>query len=342
MAFVLGMGNALLDITATVDEAFLKKFNVEMGSARLSTPADCPALFDALTQHEDVKYTAGGATLNSIRVCQWLCGQEGFTAYMGCVAKDKFGTLLKDHLELSGVKGYWKYDDTEVTGTCAVCISDKERGMVANLAAANKYHISHFEANASVARRARIIYSAGYFLTVSPETAYMAAQITEETGALFATDLAAEFICEFFKDQQAKAISYSDIVFGNELEAAKYAKVHGVKDATVAGAAKYIAALPHSKKNGVRTVVFTQGSLKTVVARSDGLYMEVPVKKLDRDRIVDLNAAGDSFVGGFLAGLCKNKSVLECVEMGHQAARFVIQRSGCDLPGMYASQVDHN
>merc|ERR1719473_2089802 len=43
----------------------------------------------------NVKYIAGGATQNSIRVAQWMLQEAGKTAYMGCVGKDENGEKLK-------------------------------------------------------------------------------------------------------------------------------------------------------------------------------------------------------------------------------------------------------
>lgn len=36
----------------------------------------------------------GGATLNSIRVAQWMLGIPGSSAYFGAIGQDKFGEQL--------------------------------------------------------------------------------------------------------------------------------------------------------------------------------------------------------------------------------------------------------
>ena len=60
---------------------------------------------------------------------------------------------------------------------------------------------------------------------------------------------------------------------------------------------------PKVNKNRSRLVVFTQGPNSTIVCQ-DGKVKEYPVDKLSADQIVDTNAAGDAFVGGFLAQVC--------------------------------------
>merc|ERR1719320_781725 len=43
---------------------------------------------------EHVQYIAGGATLNSIRVAQWMLGKAGQTGYIGAIGNDVFGVVL--------------------------------------------------------------------------------------------------------------------------------------------------------------------------------------------------------------------------------------------------------
>merc|ERR1719357_1104801 len=43
----------------------------------------------------DVKYIAGGATLNTIRIAQWMLGDDGQTGYIGAIGNDAFGRLMK-------------------------------------------------------------------------------------------------------------------------------------------------------------------------------------------------------------------------------------------------------
>ena len=84
------------------------------------------------------------------------------------------------------------------------------------------------------------------------------------------------------------------------------------------------------KGSAGRTVVFTQGSKSTLVAK-DGKVTEYKVEALPKEKLVDTNGAGDAFVGGFLSQLVQDKSLEECVKAGHWAASQIIQVSGCTL-----------
>ncbi len=58
---------------------------------------------------------------------------------------------------------------------------------------------------------------------------------------------------------------------------------------------------------GNRTVIFTQGKHPALVIHN-GQIQYYPVTKylVPKERIVDTNGAGDAFVGGFLASVCRS------------------------------------
>merc|ERR1719163_47059 len=103
-------------------------------------------MYDELVASHKVEYIAGGATQNSIRVAQWMCGMPGCTAFFGCIGSDKFGEQLESSAKADGVNvQYFKQAAVE-TGTCGVLVpSSGDRALCANLAAANVYKKEHFD-----------------------------------------------------------------------------------------------------------------------------------------------------------------------------------------------------
>merc|ERR1719217_1224371 len=108
-AAILGMGNPLLDISAEVDQALLDKYELLPGNAILAEEKHQP-LFPELAAKPNVKYIAGGATQNSIRVAQWMLQEPGRTAYIGCVGSDDFAQKMKEACARDGVKTAYKVD----------------------------------------------------------------------------------------------------------------------------------------------------------------------------------------------------------------------------------------
>jgi len=326
---LLGMGNPLLDISAVVDQDFLNKYEIKSNDAILAGEKHLP-MYDELAAKSNVEYIAGGATQNSIRVAQWMLQSPGATSYMGCIGKDKFGEEMKKNAKNAGVNAHY-YEVDIPTGTCAVCVVGGDRSLVANLSAANNYKADHLKEpeNWALVEKAKYIYIAGFFLTVSPESIMLVAEHAAKNNKCFLMNLSAPFICEFYSKPQDEALKYADYIFGNETEARTYAKVHGWETENVEEIALKLAALP--KESGKRTVVITQGADPVVVAQ-DGKVTTYPVILLPKEKLIDTNGAGDAFVGGFLSQLVQEKSVEECVRAGCYAANVIIQRSGCTYP----------
>lgn len=95
-----------------------------------------------------------------------------------------------------------------------------------------------------------------------------------------------------------------------------------------------IARLP-KKSKGVRVVVCTQGPQKVLTASCDeGVekYESFEVEKLEKEKIVDLNGAGDAFVGGFLSAIALDKTLEQAVREGCQMSRVIIQQTGTTFP----------
>lgn len=303
-----------------------------MGNATLAAPEHLP-MYSEMVKEFPVKYTAGGATQNSIRVAQWMSKRAGTAVYAGSVGRDEFASVLEGAATADGVTVHYSHTEAAPTGTCAVLVHDKERSLVANLGAANEYKIDHLhtEEMQAVVRRARVFYSAGFFLTVCPQAMVEVGQHAAAEGKLYCTNLSAPFLCSVFKDAMLSVLPYADIVFGNESEAAAFAEANGFKGASSEETALRIAALPKASGTRPRLVIFTQGSSATVVAK-EGKVLRFPVPRIPAEEIVDLNGAGDSFVGGFLAKWAEGKTLEECVAAGHWAAGVIIRTSGIVLP----------
>jgi adenosine kinase len=329
---LLGMGNPLLDISAVVDDAFLTKYDVKLNNAILAEEKHLP-MYDELSSKGNVEYIAGGATQNSIRVAQWMLQIPGATSYMGCIGKDKFGEEMKKNAQAAGVTAHYYEDEAAPTGTCAVCVVGGERSLIANLSAANCYKSEHLKKpeNWALVEKAKYIYIAGFFLTVSPDSIQLVAEHAAANNKVFLMNLSAPFICEFFRDAQEKVLPYVDYIFGNETEARIFSKVRGWETENVEEIALKISQLPVASGKQKRIAVITQGADPVVVAQ-DGKVTTFPVILLPKEKLVDTNGAGDAFVGGFLSQLVQGKSIDDCVKAGCYAANVIIQRSGCTYP----------
>eukprot|EP00887_Chlorella_sp_A99_P006755 scaffold3.g6755.t1 len=291
-----GNGNPLLDITAVVPQSFLDKYGLILGNQILAEEKHLP-LYKELEESYPVEYIAGGATQNSIRVAQWMLQARvpGATSYFGCVGADEHAEQLRKTATKDGVNVRYFVDPTTPTGTCAAAIVGGERSLVAHLAAANNYKAAHLEEpkNWALVETARVVYSAGFFITVSPDSML----------------------------KMARHCTAADKI------ARTFAKTEGWETEDVEEIALRISRFP--KASGVRPR--TVGADPTIVALG-GKLQTFPVTRVPKERLVDTNGAGDAFVGGFLSQLVAGKDVAEAVRAGSYAATVIVQRSGCTLP----------
>merc|ERR1711998_429943 len=176
------------------------------------------------------------------------------------------------------------------------------------------------------------IYSAGFFITVSPPSIKLASEEAAKNKAIYCMNLSAPFICQVppFKAVLNETMPLVDFLFGNETEMRTWAEVEGWETEDLGFIATRLSLIP-TKKSRKRTVVITQGKDPTIVA-INGHVQTFAITPLDPAKIVDTNGAGDAYVGGFLAALSKGLSMEKCCQAGAYSAGVIVQQSGCTYP----------
>jgi adenosine kinase len=329
---LIGVCNPLLDISAEVPIELLQKYELLPNNAILADESKHLPLYAELVAEHTIQYIAGGSGQNTMRAAQWLLKDHpNSTIFIGSIGKDENGERLKGVATSEGVKVLYHEDQVTPTGICAVLITGRDRSMVARLAAANNYKKEHYDSQQvqEAIQKAKVFYGTGYFLTVSSETLVSLGQYAAKTNKPFLTSLSAPFIVDFFWDQLASVLPYADVVFGNETEYGTLGKkLNWGTD--LKEIAKKLAEYPKENKLRHRIVIVTQGPDPTIVVHNGELF---EYKTLKVDNIVDTNGAGDSFVGGFLAGFVQDKPLSECVEAGNYCASVTLQTSGTSFKG---------
>lgn len=329
---VLGLCNPLLDLSINVDQAFLDKFNLKANAAILADDAQMKEIKDSLDKSK-VEYIAGGSAQNTLRVLSWMVNHKNLATFMGCIGNDENARLMQQNANEVGLNTAYQVDSEASTGTCAVLITGNERSLVAHLAAANNFKATHLDdpKNWAYVENAQVYYISGFFFTVCPEAIQRVAKYSLENKRTLMLNLSAPFICQFFKDPLMAAFPYVDIMFSNDDEAKTFSKsILNQETEDVCEIAKSISKLP-KLGDRERTVIITQGHNPVIIAVGDKIQ-QIEVVKLDQNKIVDTNGAGDAFVGGFIAQYVKGESIEKCIDSGVWAATLIIQRSGCTFP----------
>ncbi|KPA83095.1 putative adenosine kinase [Leptomonas pyrrhocoris] len=327
--------NPLLDVSAPVDDHFLEKYQMQKSSASLLGEHQ-KTIFEDLEKLPHVTHVPGGSGLNTARVAQWIAQKphSEFTNYVGCAADDHYGNILKTAAEKDGVHMHLEYTTKAPTGSCAVCISGKERSLVANLSAANLLSSEHMHSAdvLDTLKKCKLFYLTGFTLTVDVDYVLQVAEAARAANGQFMMNLSAPFLLQFFSENFMQVVPYVDVIFGNEDEAKALAQLMKWEYTSTTDIARRAATeLPYNGSHD-RLVVLTHGSAPTVYWNRSGKHGQTDVKPIAQDAIVDLNGAGDAFVGGFLAAYAFGREVERCCDVGNYAAGVIIQHDGCTYP----------
>ncbi|KAG8987077.1 adenosine kinase [Tulasnella sp. 427] len=326
------MGNPLLDMQVR-SEDLLKKYNLKSNDAILASSEHAP-IYDEIVKNHNPTYVAGGAAQNAARAAAYVL-PDNSVVYAGCVGNDELADTLRAANKREGVASAYQVTTEENTGACAVILTGHDRSLVTTLRAAEKFNKSHLSSPEilPLVDGAKFYYVGGFFLTHGIESALEVAQKAANSGKVFALNLSAPFIPQFFKVQLEQVLPYVDILFGNESEAESWATANGLSNPTdLPSVALALAKLSKSNASRPRIVVLTSGAEATVVATSDSEQTKTyPVNKLSDEQIVDTNGAGDAFAGGFMGAYVLGKSVDECVEVGHKLGAMCVGQIGPQL-----------
>ena len=334
---IFAIGNPLLDISAECEESVLTEYGLQNGLACLAEEKH-KGLFEMLWTKENWERIPGGAAMNTIRTANFMLkGQyENSCLYFGSIWEDERGEILKKSLEDDKIMHDFSIATDTYTGACAVVINNKERALCADLAACLKYNMEHLESNMDRLADFKILYTTGFFITSNLEALKKVAQYATDNDKTFAFNISAVFLLDLYKADYEEILQHADIVFGNEDEIDKFGAAFGLESKERASIAEYIAKYP-KKSSGPRTVIAHQGTLPWITSIYDHAKDEVQTKEnefdiLPQTEVVDLNSAGDSFAGGYLAAIAMGHSHETALKAAFYGARYIIQASGCSFP----------
>lgn len=308
---VLGIGNAIFDILAHVDDDFVVREELVKGSMRLVDGDEIARLYGDLGQVVRISGGSGGNTIAGI------ASLGGKAAYVGKVADDEFGEAYRHDMRGVGVA----FDTTPLTGgaptaSCLVLVTpDGERTMSTFLGACQA--LGPDDVDPALVAEAEITFLEGYLWDppLAKEAFRKAAEIAHQNDRKVALTLSDTFCVDRYRAEFLDLIKSGtvDIVFANEHELRSLYETADFD--TAVAALRQDAAL-------AAVTMGEEGSL--TVTREETHH----VKAWPVERVVDLTGAGDLYAGGFLFGYARGMSLPDCAAIGGIAAGEVIQHLG--------------
>ncbi|ACT60784.1 adenosine kinase [Hirschia baltica] len=308
---VIALGNAIMDVIASVDDAFLESNDIPKARMSLIDQERTDFLYNALP---DTKVeTSGGSAGNSI-ACLLSLGAKA--AFMGKVADDEIGTAYVSDMERIGATFSGKPLTSGIsTARCMIAVTpDGERSMNTFLGASTEFEAD--DVDEDLIRDSKWLYLEGYlFDKPAAKTAFVrAAEVAKAANRKVAVTMSDVFCVERHREAFRHLVkNYVDLVFANEEELLALYETDDF-DAAV-----------DMLKTETQFAAITRSEKGSVVIDSN-TRLNVPTKPLDK--VVDATGAGDAYAGGFFFGLSQGLNLETCARLGHLSASEVISHYG--------------
>lgn len=321
---VFGVGNALLDILAFVEDDFLSTHELPRGGMTLMDAHKQGILLQEL-ENSALKLRCGGSAANTMIAI----AQSGGTGYFaGKVGTDTNGEFYHQDMIAAGVEFGVEAAtvDRGPTGTCLVLTTpDAERTMCTNLGVA--IALSKTDIDFEQLKSCQYVYIEGY-LWDSPDAKEACLEILEYAKAN-GVKVALTFSDLFLVDRhgaELKRLSaeYADVIFCN---ADEVRRLCGETD--LEACARQMAELAPR--------VFVTNSGEGCVLVENKTITPVPGFPV---KPIDTVGAGDAFAGGVLYGLTNGLSTEKAARWGNYLGSQVVQVRGPRLSESYRDRLE--
>lgn len=309
---VFGVGNAIVDILAQVDDAFITDCGLDKGGMTLMETDRQAEILTKLEQ-QNLKLASGGSAANTMVA---IAQSGGTGTYSGKVTSDTHGVFYKKDMGEAGIEFYvdMAKEASLPTGTSVILTTpDAERTMCTHLGISAT--LTKSELDLDRLSQSKSCYVEGYLWTGDDtraaciETFEQAKKLSIKTAFTF-SDM---FLVDLFKDDFRNLVNdYVDVVFCNADEAKKFFESDDVNECA-------------KQLNGLCELGFlTDGGNGCFVTDNTGVHhiAGFPVKA------IDTVGAGDAFAGGALYGLTNGLSNNDSAKWGNYFASRVVEVIG--------------
>jgi sugar/nucleoside kinase (ribokinase family) len=322
---VLGIGNAIVDVLAHCEDAFLESEGLVKGSMNLIEVAQSDGLYERMGPGVEV---SGGAAANSMA---GIASFGGRAAYIGKIRDDQLGAVFAHDIRAAGV-----HFDTPVapdgppTARSLILVTpDAHRTMSTYLGAA--VELGPEDVDTDLVARCSVTYLEGYLWDKprAKDAFRVAMAAARAAGRRVSLTLSDSFCVERHRDEfNALVDDQVDILFANREEILSLTQTRDLREAVAA---------VRGRSELVVVTLSERGSM--VVTAGD----TVEVRAAPVERLVDTTGAGDLYAAGFLHGFTTARPLAECAALGSLAAAEVISHLGArpqtDLAALAAAAV---
>jgi sugar/nucleoside kinase (ribokinase family) len=307
---VLGIGNAIVDVLARVDDRFLADIGAEKRSMTLIDEHQAIEVYEMMGPAVEM---SGGSVANTIA---GLASLGARAAFIGRVANDQLGRIFTHDLQSLGVDVRLPpFDGGASTARSHILITpDGQRTMQTYLGACAELGVD--EVNERTIGDPAVVLLEGYAWDIAegPELAREAMKVAEHKGSVVAISLSDALCVERHRDAFLDATArHAGIVFANETEIVSLFETKSFDEAV-------------DRASGFDALfVLTRTEKGCVVADGSDIIVQeaYPV-----DVVTDATGAGDAHTAAFLYQRAAGESLQECAVFASRCATAVISQVG--------------
>ena len=310
---ILGIGNAIIDVLAKVEDAFLIKNNLIKGSMKLIEQSE----FEDLKKNIKIeKVVAGGSVANSMAGIAHLNGKPSF---IGKINSDKFGDMYKKSLKDININfPYVERNETLSTAASIILITpDSERTMCTYLGISS--HLSADDISENNILDHELIFLEGYLWDkgISEKMFKHSIHVAKKNKVKIAMSLSDIFCVTRHKQDFYNLLKNDlDILIGNENEINELTGKNNLLDSI------------NQLKEFNKLIVITRSDKGSLAIQNNEVTNCESVRV---EKVLDLTGAGDLFAAGFLKEYLEKSEIKKCLRSGSILASKVIQKIGARL-----------
>ena len=310
---LLGISNAIVDILAHVDEAFLEKIGVPRGSMTLIDEARAHEIYDMMGPATEM---SGGSVANTVAGFAILGGSA---SYIGRVKDDQLGEIFVRDMRSLGVdvRTAPAVDGAPTARSHVLIDPDGQRTMNTYLGACTELGIA--DVTEETVGTPKVILLEGYIWDIpeGPALAAEAIRIAKQIGSSVALSLSDSYCVERHRDAYQKLVRDDvNMVFADDDEVMALYEVDKFEDV--------LSAIDGSDK----LFIMTRSERGSVIVEGDTKIVQ-EAKAIEQ--LIDTTGAGDAYAAAFLYGWANDKALDECARLGTHVATSVIQQLGARI-----------
>ena len=330
---VIAIGNPMVDITAECERNYIDEFHLNEGINYATN--DNVAFFSRIEEMISVLKSPGGSALNVLRSLSWCLKKNNINnkklSMLGSVGNDTYKNMIISSLQSLNINtDLLEQLPNRNTSKCAVAIYENKRYFLSDILASKHLSINFIQNNWDKIISHDAIIIEGYFIKENFQLCKLICEEFYNKSKYIILTLSDPSTIEQCRNEINEIAKMADMIVGSQKSTLKF-----IGEQSYIRINNLFQKIYQTLNNRDRIILITVGRQGVFCSKYDANtnretnFQSFP---LSAPSIVDLNGAGDAFLGGFLSQQMQNQTLENCCNSGNNTASIVMQNIGCNFP----------